>query len=435
MTSSLQEMTIKASSWTILGYGLGQIVRFIGHLIVARILIPADFGLMQLVYVFIQGLHMFSDLGLGPNVIQHHKGEESDFLTTAWTVQILRGVILWLMTFVIAYPVAYIYEAPQLAWLLPVAGLGIFIDSFASINLIVMNRKMEMKKLAWIETLVQCVGVIAMVVCALKWHSVWALVIASLTTALLKTILSYYVVPGVKMHLNWHKEYAWEIIHFGKWIFLGSIIGFFVTKLDRLILGLYLSKTDLGLYGIAAGIVLLILEVANMLTSKVLLPIYAHLKNQSSENFEKKIGHVRMLTMLLVLPPLFILAIWGQQIVNLLYTPIYAQAGWIIQILAIGGCFKVITLTLMPLLIAVGDSFRMMCVQATQSVILIILLVIGGYYFGIFGLIVASAFSDVFNYPILIIAIKKYNIWEPKLDFTAAIISIAVIAMGFYLFN
>ena len=82
----------------------------------------------SLVYVFITALHLFSDLGIGTSLIQNKRREEPDFLNTAWTLQVCRGVILWFCTLLLAAPIAHLYQQPQFLWLIPVVGLGTVIS-------------------------------------------------------------------------------------------------------------------------------------------------------------------------------------------------------------------------------------------------------------------------------------------------------------------
>jgi O-antigen/teichoic acid export membrane protein len=73
------------------------VIRFGSNLIITRLLLPEHFGLMALVTTFLVGLALFSDTGVGPNIIQNPKGEEPIFFNTAWTVQAIRGVLLWVV--------------------------------------------------------------------------------------------------------------------------------------------------------------------------------------------------------------------------------------------------------------------------------------------------------------------------------------------------
>ena len=91
--------------WTVAGFGAMQVIRFGSTLILSRLLFPDIFGLMALVNVFLQGLQMFTDVGIGPSIIQNKRGDEPDFRDTAWTILVLRGLLLWFCSVLIAIPV------------------------------------------------------------------------------------------------------------------------------------------------------------------------------------------------------------------------------------------------------------------------------------------------------------------------------------------
>ena len=121
---SLRSRTIRGTLWTTGGYGASQVIRLGVNLVLTRLLHPQMFGLMTLVNIFVQGLQGFSDVGIGPAIIQSKRGDDPVFLNTAWTVQALRGLSLGAVATAIAWPVAKLYGEPQLFWLLPVAGLA-----------------------------------------------------------------------------------------------------------------------------------------------------------------------------------------------------------------------------------------------------------------------------------------------------------------------
>src|SRR5262245_44517632 len=123
----LKSRVISGSIWTIGSYVATQVLRLGGNLIFARLLYPEAFGLMALVTIFVQGLAMFSDIGIGPSIIQSRRGEDPRFLNTAWTIQVVRGFLLWTVSAVGARPFAIWYGKPELASLIPVAALGTII--------------------------------------------------------------------------------------------------------------------------------------------------------------------------------------------------------------------------------------------------------------------------------------------------------------------
>ena len=122
---SLSARLVRSIGWTAVGFVAAQMLRLATNLIFARFLYPEAFGLMALVSVFLVGLAMFSDVGLGPSIMQNKRGDDPAFLNTAWTIQVARGSLLWLGSCILAQPAAYFYNEQLLAQLLPVAGLSL----------------------------------------------------------------------------------------------------------------------------------------------------------------------------------------------------------------------------------------------------------------------------------------------------------------------
>jgi hypothetical protein len=92
-SASLNRLALSGVIWTIAGYGASQVMRFGGNLILTRLLLPEYFGLMALVNIPIIGLQLFSDVGIIPSIVQNKRGDEPGFYNTAWTLQIVRGIL------------------------------------------------------------------------------------------------------------------------------------------------------------------------------------------------------------------------------------------------------------------------------------------------------------------------------------------------------
>src|SRR6476646_1258750 len=100
--SSLRRRTFHGSVWTTSEYAIGVVLRLGGNLVLTRLLVPDMFGIMALVNTFLMGLQMFSDVGIGPSIIQNRRGDDPAFLNTAWTIQVMRGATLWIFSCLIA---------------------------------------------------------------------------------------------------------------------------------------------------------------------------------------------------------------------------------------------------------------------------------------------------------------------------------------------
>jgi len=130
--SSLKALVLSGTTWTVVGHGGGQLIRLARSLILTRLLYPEAFGLMSLVAAIMYGLEMLSDTGVGPAITRDKRGEDPDFLNTGWTIQVIRGVLLWLISCLIALPVAHFYGLPELAQLIPAVGLTTVLGGFSS---------------------------------------------------------------------------------------------------------------------------------------------------------------------------------------------------------------------------------------------------------------------------------------------------------------
>ena len=94
---SLKTRVLHAGSWVAIGQVSSALIRLGANILLTRLLLREAFGLMAIVYVLMTGFLLFSDIGLGPNVTQSKRGEDPDFLNTAWVLQILRGGLIWLI--------------------------------------------------------------------------------------------------------------------------------------------------------------------------------------------------------------------------------------------------------------------------------------------------------------------------------------------------
>src|SRR5262249_38653172 len=108
-------------------------------------------------------LHMFSDVGLGPAAVQSPRGEDPDFLNTAWTIQVIRGICLWLGTALIAWPVSLFYGQPLLFWLLPAAGFSAVVEGLHSAWRYVLDRRLYRGRLMATEVTAAVVNLLVTV--------------------------------------------------------------------------------------------------------------------------------------------------------------------------------------------------------------------------------------------------------------------------------
>ena len=125
----------KGLGWTVAGYGIIQLIRFSTSVILTRILAPELFGIMLIVNSLRTGIDLFLDMGIGQNIIQNKFADRPGiFYNTAWSMQIIRGIFIWVVCLFVSGPLARLYNAPELASILPVAGIYFLLTGFSSMG-------------------------------------------------------------------------------------------------------------------------------------------------------------------------------------------------------------------------------------------------------------------------------------------------------------
>jgi len=426
--SGLRARALRGSAWTTLGFGFSQVIRLLSNLLLTRLLFPEAFGLMAIIQVFMQGLAMFSDVGTGPSIIQNARGNEPSFLNTAWTLQVMRGLALFILTCLLSVPVAYLYEEPSLLALMPVAGLSALIAGFNPTKLVTANRNLLLGRLTVIEVVAQVISVIVLISLAWLMNSVWALVIGGLVSTFIKLILAHRLIPGLKNEFNWDHKSVRSIIRFGKWIFVSSIVGFFVQQGDKLVLASFMTTADLGVYSIAFFLASAPLALSKKLNQTILFPIYSQLQDLTSSQLRPKIVKARIAICFLLLPPMIVFILFGSHIVTYLYDARYWQAGWMMQILSVGYAVSVTT-NIGPFYLAQGNSKLFLITVVVKALLMALSMSLGGYFYGVSGIILGVALSNIAFYLFLSAVYRYFKLWLWRLDLAAiTIISIAALA-------
>lgn len=409
-TLSLKKLAIQGTVWTLAGYGASQILRFGSNLILTRLLEPKLFGLMALMSVFIIGLHLFSDIGIGPSIIQNKRGDDPDFLNTAWTMQVIRGFCLWFGCLAIAGPVADFYGEPQLKLLLPVVGLGTIISGFSSTALFTLNRHMLVGQLAIFELVGQIVSIAVIIVWAWFSPSIWALVMGGLVSDVVRIVWSHQLNSGVANRFVWDREAVKSIFSFGKWIFLSTALTFMATQADRLILGKLISFEMLGVYGIAFALADMPRQIILAICGKVIFPAVSKLADLPRETFRAKILKNRKPLLIALAVGLTVLVSFGDQLIFCLYDRRYAQAAWMLPVLALGVWHTLLYGTANPSLLAIGKSIYNAQGFLLAFMTISIGLPLGFFLKGMLGAVIVIAFYDLPLYGAIM-----YGLWREGL--------------------
>ena len=425
----MKQKAIQGTLWTLVGYGGSQVLRLGGNLILTRLLAPELFGLMALVQTFITGLNLFSDIGIRPGIIRSSRANDPVFLNVAWTLQAIRGIWIWLLCIVIAWPIAQFYNDQRLIWLIPIVGLGALLSGFHSTSLATLNRKLELGKLTRFEFIIQAISLLVMVIWAYFRPSVWALVGGSIISNSLKLFWSHRLDAKTTNRFAWEKTAAAELFSFGKWIFISTIMTFLAGQADRLILGKLFSLELLGLYTVAFTLADLPRQVMLKITDRVMFPIISEYIDLGRSELRKKILQKRWYLLVGLAVLVTVLASFGDFLILFLYDDRYSQAAWMLPVLAIGLWPLLLSITINKVLFAIGKPIYIAFGNALKFVYMIVLLPLAYSKMGIGGAIFVVAFNDILPYCVVNYGLWKENVSGLKQDLVATLLLLGLLTL------
>ena len=391
----LEKQAIKGTVYIIAFYGISLALRMVSSVVLARLFSPEFFGVMTLLTTVLVGLNLFSHIGLGDSVIQSPRGDEPVFLNTAWTLLVLRGGGLWVMTVLLAWPVARFYHEPRMFALFPVLGFGCVISGFTSTSLLNLARHMGVGKTSLLDLVAQVVYFGVTLIWALFDPSLWALVGGRLVSELARTVISYFIIPELRPRFVLDKECLRSLLHFGKWILIGTALTFLATQSDRLILGKLISIEALGVYGVAFALSDMPRQIIAMFCSRVGYPFIARFAQQPRHEYRSIFLKYRLPVLAVGGLGLVFVVCTGDQLVLHLYDHRYHAAAWMVGVLALGLWHTMLYSTVAPAILALSKAHYNAAANLVYCISLFVLIPLGFHLFGMLGAVGAVAVGDL----------------------------------------
>ncbi|MEO8178196.1 MAG: oligosaccharide flippase family protein [Deltaproteobacteria bacterium] len=393
---SSSDRAVRGGAFALSGHMVVQGLRMGGQIVLTRLIPQEAFGLMAIVYTFRGAIDLFSDIGVGPSIIQNARGDDPRFLDTAWTVQFGRGVALWLFTAACALPMAAFYGHPELALLIPIASFSAVVAGSRSTKGYSAERHLDLGRLTLIEVIAQISALSVMVVWAFWSPTVWALVAGGLVGATVDVVLGHLILTGYNGRFGLEKAALRALAQFGKWVFLSTVLTFAVNEADRLVFGKMVTLAELGVYNVALTIASIPLSAMHSLAQKVIFPLFSRVNNTTQ--LAKVFGQARRLHLVLSGWALSGFIGGGPAAVSLVYDNRYASGGWMLQLLAVGAWISTPEATNSSALLAGGQPRWVAFGNFSKLLGMVALIPLGYAWYGFPGALTAYALSELFRY-------------------------------------
>jgi O-antigen/teichoic acid export membrane protein len=402
---SLRARTLRAGGWTVVAHIAGQLLRLVSSLVMTRILAPEMFGVMAIAIVVQVIVALLSDIGLHQAIVQGRRGNEPEFLDTAWSLQIVRGWIIWgvcicagIALYVLGHsawaPAGTVYASAILPTIIAATSFTSVIMGYTSTKSITANRDLDMRRVTLIDLIAQIAGLLLMFAIGWWTRTIWSVVAGMLLTSLVSLSLSHGWLGGHRNRFRFDPVCVKEIISFGRWIFVSSALGVLAANGDRLLLGMWLSAGVLGIYAIALNLATVVEGLAYKLFGSVSFAVFSEAARDTPGRLRELYFRMRLPADVTFLAAAGFLYGAGQSIVNLLYDHRYAQAGSMLEILSFGLFFTRYSLS-GSCYVAIGKPQYLTVVQLLNIVSLLMLIPALYAMYGVAGAIWAVALYRV----------------------------------------
>lgn len=427
---SIRKRAVTGSLWSFSNFGFETATRLGSNLILTRLLTPEVFGLMALARIAVSLLTLISDIGTKASIIRSERGDDLVFLQTAWTMQVLRGCIIFLGACLLSWPLSVLYDQPVLFPLICVLAISPLIAGFRSLSETILNRKIMLARVTLLAMALQLVTTMLTIAFAWYLQSVWALAIAGVFGALFSVVASYVFLPAFDHRFRLERDAVREIVGFGKWILIATLLTYFSGRGIQAINGLLIPVETLGFISLAGMLAWAPGQLVQRLMGAVTFPVLAEIGRENADQLAAAVRKTKYLLVAVPMPLFAILHFFGPLIVEILYDERYARAGVFLSIMALNGALGVLPMPYQNLMLALGNSRIHAIVMGVAAVSKISGLLVGFYLAGEIGMLVGIGIGNILPLGISLWYARNGNYSQLPMDLFITVI----ICLGYWQF-
>lgn len=429
--NDLKQKTISGMLWS----GIGRVgtvgISFLSNIVLARLLMPDDFGCIGMLYVFIAISSIFISGGLGQALIQKKEPTHIDY-TTVFYWNLVMSLIFYVILYFSAPAIARFYDIPLLKNVLRVQSIVLFIQSFAIVQSNQLQKQLRFKELSIRNIVSALCGVTVAIIMAFLGYGVWSLVASALVSALVSVMLLWKMSTW-RPTLEFSFQSLKELFSFGGLMLLSSLVETIYTNLQSLIIGKFYSAKDLGYFTQAKKLEEVPTNSLSAIVNEVSFPVFSALQDDKEKLLAGVRKNIKAITYL-NFPLMVLMMVIAQPLITLLYGAKWVTAAPYFQILCISSMIYTLNTLNTNVIKSLGKSTIYFIVQLTKRLIGIGLIV-AGFQFGIYGLLWAVTSVGYISFIINAIVNGKligYGLLKQIKDVGFCYLGTAIIGLAVY---
>jgi O-antigen/teichoic acid export membrane protein len=372
--------------------GLSNLIGVINTIVLARLLTPADFGLVALAMTMLALLTASTEMSLSAALVQHKEPTEAHY-DTVFTLSIVRASVLAAIFAAIAYPVAVSYGDFRLFGLMLALSAMTVVGSLFNPKMVTLTRSLVFWQ-EFVLTIAQKVaGFLVAVAVAVLFRSYWAIVLGLCASQVVNVALSYLIVP-YRPRFGW--QHARELFSFSGWLTLNSALATLNYKLDPLMIGWFLGRAQLGIYSVGDNLASLPIREAMTPLNQTLFPAFSRVKGDMVR-LRAAVRSAQGFICFIALPVGFGFSLVSDTFVRLALGEHWLEAVFIIQTLSIIVALNTMVSALFPVALALGETKFVFQRQLMMFCIRVPAVVAGMYLAGLPGVVMGRLLTGVFG--------------------------------------
>jgi len=394
---SLKQKTVTGLMWSFIENLANQGTNFIIGIVLARLLVPRDFGLIGMITIFIAISQSFIDSGFSQALIRKKDCTQADY-STVFYFNLLVGVVFYLLLFFSAGAISIFFREPQLKLLVRVLGINLIINALSIIQITQLTKRIDFKLQTRITVLFSIGSGVISIWMALNGFGVWSLVAKSLSQYALQTIF-LWIWNGWRPSWLFDKKSFKEMYSFGAKLLASGLIDTVFRNIYYLVIGKYFSAVELGFYTRADQFQNLPSQNLTGVIQRVSYPVLASIQedaNKLRSAYRKLIKSSMLLSFVLLIglaavaKPLVITLIGIKWLPCVIYLQLLCFSGMLYPLHALN-------LNMLKLQGRSDLFLRLEIIKKTLFVPLIIIGVIWGIKILILGMLAGSIFAYFIN--------------------------------------
>lgn len=390
MSGTIRGRLIKGSAWLSAARAIVNALSMLSTVLLARLLVPGDFGLVAVATTMLAIVTSVSDLSLSSALVRHAAPTRTHF-DAAWTLNAVRGLALGALFAAAGGITAKLYDDPRLVDVMAALGVSIFLGGLTNPRSIMLQRDLIFWQEFVLNVSQKLAGVVVSIVIAYYYRTYWALVIGTLVTQAANVLVSYTILPFRPRVSFAHMR---ELLSFSLWLTAGQIVNTLNWRFDQLLVGKGLGIAALGHYSVGGNLAQLPTRETTAPLTKVIFPGFASIR-EDRVRLAAAYQRAQAFVTAVALPAGVGTALIADPLIRLTMGEKWEPVIFVIQVLASVFALQTLGSLSEPLGMAQGET-RLLFVRSVQMLLIRVpIIVVGMLLGGLEGVVIGRVVSGV----------------------------------------